>query len=346
MRRKLPLLCSIALTLLMLQPAVAQSVPTDKQAEVAIQLKMDKFRNSPLYDTIRKGIENSPAVQAAPDDFDWESVDSLFVAFALPEDISGMMALQNVEQTGVLPIEIFAKVTFSDVATAEKLEHKLSEKGETTTISGETWYTPPADEDGPKNIVGRRDGQSMLFATRDYVELGLGKHLMSAGLQSAMDKMPNDGFRLCVDLQNCSALVEEVVAMGKENGPPMAGGMLDLLLKANNIRLSLDLADGDLLTLAVEGKDEQSAVELKGGLDGMLGMAKMMGGQGVEQLKQADAQAGGVLEEILNSLNAEQDGMDIIVAIPRPEGFNDAVRNMAEKSGMGGPPKGGDRPDF
>lgn len=336
MRLKTTTIFSVLLAIVATCPVFAQSIPKEQQSEVAIEIQMDRFRNSPLYDTMKDAIEQSPAMAQAPSDFDWEKVESVFVTFALPEDVNGMMAIQGIEQGGELPTEMFARIKFSDSAGADQMLSMIKDDSEMKTIDGKTYYAPKQDGDGPRNILAEQvDDTTLVFGTEKYLTTGVGNHLMSSGLQAAWGKMPNDGFRLAIDLQNSSELIEEAVEMAKAQTAdnPMVAGFINLILNVNDVRLSMDLAGGDLLTLAATGKDDENTKKFHEGFDGILGMGKMFGAGGVEQLKEQSPEAGRVLGEILNSLSAKRDGNDVVVAIPKPEGFEEAIQGLIPAGG-------------
>ncbi len=335
MHRKITTFFSVLLAIVATSPLFGQSIPKEQQAEVAFEIQMSRFRDSPLYDTMKDAIERSPALAEAPADFDWEKVEAVFVAIALPENMDGVMALQNVEQTGEVTTGLFARIKFVDSAGADQMEGMIKDDSDIKTIDGKSYFSPKAEGNGPKNVLAHRaDKTTMVFGTESYITTGVGNHLLSPGLQAALDKMPNDGFRLAVDLENASAMIGEVVEMAKANADnPMAAGVLNLILSANDIRLSMDLAGGDLLTLAATCKDEENATKFHEGLDGLLGMGKMFGAGGVEQLKQQSPDAGRVLGEILKSLKANREGNDVVLAIPKPEGFEKAVQDLIPTGG-------------
>lgn len=334
MRLKTTTILSFLLAIVATSPLFAQSIPKEKQSEVALEIQMNRFRDSALYDTMKGAIEQSPAMAEVPSDFDWEKVESVFVTFALPEDVNGMMAIQNIEPGGDLPTEMFARIKFSDSAGADQMLSMIKDDSEMKTIDGKNYYAPKADGDGPKNLLAERvDDTTMVFGTEYYLTTGTGNHLMSSGLQAAWGKMPNDGFRLAIDLQNSSELIEQAVDMGKSEPGNPAAGFMNLILYINDIRLSMDLAGGDLLTVAATGKDDENTKKFHEGFDGILGMGKMFGAGGVEQLKEQSPEAGRVLGEILNSLSARRDGNNVVLAIPKPEGFEEAIQGLIPAGG-------------
>lgn len=104
--------------------------------------------------------------------------------------------------------------------------------------------------------------------------------------------------------------------------------MLDLLPKISTLKLGADFSAENILSLTVSGKDEQQSEELRSGIDGLLGMAKLLGGQAVQEIGLESPEAGKRIEEVLGSLAATRTGNDVRIAIARPDGFDDAMRSM------------------
>jgi hypothetical protein len=334
MHRSLRFLYLIVFLISLAGPVHAQSLPKDKQAEVAIEIQMDRLRDNPLFDQLKSTMENAPGFQQASSEFDFETVEKVFMVMALPEKVADFEAMQGLQGGDDLPMEMYVRMTFTDAEAAEKVMDKVKEDSVEKTIDGVTYVSPKSE--GPKNMIGHMsDDTTMVFGTETYVTRGGSSDVLSAGLAEAWSKMPNDGIRICVDLQNSRELIEEAVAMAKENGDPMMGGMVDLALAISNIRLSMDLAGGNLLTIGATGTDAENAKKFSDGLNGLLAMAKMGGQQGVQQLSQQNPEAGRVLGEILKALNAKQDGDDILVEIPKPEGFEDVITGLLPMMGPG-----------
>ena len=336
MRRKTTLMLTALLALVTAMPLVGQTVPKEQQAEVAIQLQMSRLRDSQLFDMVKQNIDQARAQSDIPDNVDIDKVDTVFAAIALPEDVASFAAMEQVEQGGDLPMEMYVRVTFTESGVVDTIMEKAAEESEERELNGKTVYTPREDDDAPGNIVVYRDGDSaIVFGTENYVSMEIGDHLLSAGLKSAWEKVPDQALRIAIDLENSSNLIDEAVAMAKANSDPMMGGFIDLITKASDIRMTMDLTSDNLMTLAATGKDETAASELQMGLDGILAMGKMGGAQAVQMLKEQDEDAARVMKEILDSLSAQQDGTDVQIASPRPEGFEDAIKNMMQMQ-MGG----------
>lgn len=335
MRQKLSVLLVALMAIVAAAPLSGQDVPKDQQAEIAIELDMKKLRNNALYGSVRSNVENLASQADVPDGLNLEDVDTVFVAVALPDGVTDFAALQQVPAGADLPMDMFIRVKFNDSAAVDKLMEKAAADSVEREIGGKKVYSPPASE-GPSNIaVYRADSTTIEFGTDNYIKAGIGNHLLSPGLKSAWDKMPDQALRIAMDLENPSDLVSQAVTMAKQNADPMAGGFIELINKVSDIRITMDLDAGNLLTIMANGKDEKSASELQMGLDGILAMGKMGGAQAVQALKEQDENAAKVVKAILDSLSAKQDGTEVQIVIPKPDGFEDAVQNMIQNQ-MGG----------
>ena len=75
-------------------------------------------------------------------------------------------------------------------------------------------------------------------------------------------------------------------------------------------------------------------------------MAKLAGKNGTKMLPDEGVQK--VADKLLDSLEAKRDGAEVVVAIPKPAGFNDAMKKLQEilpmmmMGGMQGGPPGDD----
>ncbi len=314
--------------------ATAQSLPKDKQAEVVFELRLNKLRESSLMGTFQEQLDAMQAQAGVPSDMDIKTIKRVFGAMSLPDTAADLAAMQMENE---LRMEFFARVEFVDAASADAALAKLAENAETEEKNGKTYYKPPADEDAPQNMRGHLyDSKTIEFATDFYLEKGTGNDVFSSGLSDAWDKAPDHAFRIAIDLDNSSDLINEVVEDAKANAPPMMGGFIELIRKAKDIRLSFDLSSKNLLVLAATGNDDDQAEELRKGLDGIMGMAKMSSQQMMPMLEQQDEAAAKVVGEIIDSLAATRDGSEVQVAIAKPDGFEEAIKNMIKNLPGGG----------
>ncbi len=329
-------LLAVVACLLMCPDCLAQSMPNEKQAEVAFQIDMERMRGTPMYDMMSSNIEQLQAQSGMSADFDWNDVNRVFGAMSLPESVAEFEEMQGGD---VLNLDMFVRVQFVDSAAAEEMMAEIREKGVETDIGGKTFYRPPAEDDVPENLmVTMIDDKTVEMGTEDYLTGGTGPGLFAAGLATAWDSMPEDAIRIAVDIDSARSLIDEAIDMAKQQaeGAPMVGPIMDLAKKANDMRLSMDFKDGNLLTFGATSVDEETAEDLRSGLDGLLGVAKFSSGQAVKTLREQDEQLANVLSQILDALTATRDGDQVQVVIPRPDGFEEALGKLMMMSGMGG----------
>ncbi len=337
MRKKLTVFCLVALVACVTAyPALGQSLPKDKQAEVVFDLRLNKLRTSPLMQSVQDQILAMQAQTGMSDDIDIATVDRIFGAMSLPDSVADFAAMETEKE---LKLEFFARIQFIDEASADDAIAKMKETSETFEEGGTTYYRPPADQDGPQNMKAyRKDATTIEAGTDFYLEKGTGKGVFSTGLEAAWNKVPDHAIRFAIDLDNARDLINEAVEQAKQGAPPMMVGFIDLVNKASDVRISMDLSSDQLFELAVTGNDDDQAEELRKGLDGIMGMTKMSAQQMLPMLEEQDADAAKVIGEIINSLAATRDGTDVQIAIAKPAGFDEAIKNLIES--MPGP--GGD----
>ncbi|MCP4082413.1 MAG: hypothetical protein GY819_12815 [Planctomycetaceae bacterium] len=325
-------LAAMLTALLFWGPVDAQSAKDKQAAEIAFEIRMDQLRETPMYDMLQGAAESQSGVLPSSVNGDVDKVKRIWGAVQLPEkmaDIEAGQANQN------LPMEMFIRIEMEDAAAATKMVTELAADSDEVTKDGKTFYTP---KNGPSNLMARKvDDTTIEVATSQYLEAGTGKELFSSGLTKAWGAFGDEPIRIAIDLDNARPLVDEGLGMAKEQMDPMMHGMIDMVNKMDNVRITMDLKDGgNLLTLGMTSSDDDTAEELRSGIDGLLGMAKMMGGSQVEQLRQLDGGLADVASALLKSLKADREGDDVQIVIPKPKGFDDALQSMMSFSGAGG----------
>jgi hypothetical protein len=319
-------------------PLQAQSEPLadNQRAVMAFDVRLDMLRGSELAKTLN--LEDQiKAMTQQNDGIDPSKLKRVFGALSAPESMEAAQGFMM----GQVPIEFFMKFEFSDSATVTEMIAKAESKGATSfEKNGKTYYNPPADGETPEGLIMHQvDATTMQMGTEAYIFHPQQKELFSDGLKDSWDKVPDETIRIALDLEGASGIVNEVVAMGKQNGDAMTGAYLDLVDNLKDLRLSLDFSGANMLTLRATGVGESEAEEVRGGLDSILGIAKMAGGAQAAALKQQNEAAGEAIEEILKSLEAKNEGVEISVVIPKPAGFEAAVKSAVEMfgGGLGGP---------
>ena len=330
MHRKITATCvAIMICLGLTSQTFAQSMPKEKQAEVAFELRLDKLRGTEMYKMMQGQVDQMAEQANVPDELDLEKVNRIFLVIALPESMADFEAMGDLGDGDELPIEAMGLIEFEDSTSLTEALSQIEKESETVEKDGKTWYKP-ANGKGPSNMmVTKLNDTTLVGGTTGYLEAGF-ESVLSKGLAESWEVTPEEPLRISVDLDNARDLMDEAIAEGKANDQTgMLGGFLDLLNKTRSIRISMDVKDGgNLLTLGMTGTDDESAEEVRKGVDSMLGMAKMFGGQGVQEMKAQNEDMGNALETIMNSLNATRDGDKIEIAIPKPEGFEKAVKGM------------------
>lgn len=306
--------------------SLAQSDLADSdRATVLFDLRLGKMRDgdfmASMADKMAEVEEMIPAGE-----FDIKSLDRIFGAMTLPDDMAGFEAMQQ----GPEGIEFFVTLKFNSTDAADDLMTTIEGDSEEVEIGGATFFKPPEVE----NMLAHRvDETTIEIGSPMYLQQST-RRLFTAGLAEAFKNTPDYGIRICADLAGESGLVQEIMEQAKaeSGGDAMAGTMIDMIDNAANLRISMDFDSENLLSIHAKGVSEDDAEELRGGLDGILGMAKFGGMNAVNEIPDPELKevAGG----ILNSLAAKREGDEVMIDIPRPEKLEKAAEAMVEM-GMG-----------
>lgn len=303
-----------------------------EEATVAFDLQVGKMRNGELMKLLDLEKELSGMQQSGqiPDEVDLTKVERIFGAMSLPDDVATFQEMSQPEGKIALPFDMFIRMKFADKATTDKVFDSMVEKAEPVDLDGRKFYAP-TEEDSPTNVVMHRaDDTTVEMGTKSYLVQEKRKELFSKGLGAAWAKVPDHAFRIAVDLKGESELLAEAVEMGKASAPDaMTKAYLDLIDNASDMRFSIDLDADNLVVLGATGVDDDQAEELRSGLDAIMGIAKMGGQQGLAMIP--DPNAAKIAGEILESLKATAEGTSVLIAVPKPEGFNSAVKQMVDQ---------------
>ncbi len=316
-------------------PLMGQTAPLEEKqkAVVVFDLRLDLLMGSELAKSLKLPEQFAKmAAQQGGNGPDPSTIAGLFGAMSAPENMEAAQSFNG----GELPVEFFVKIKFKDAAAATAAMEKLLESDPTAfDRNGKTYYRPKEDGAPENAVVHQFDETTLEFGTDAFV-FHPNQKVLTDALTAAWSKMPqNEVVRVAIDMAGASGLLAEAVEAGKESAPPPVAGFLELVDNMKNLRLSVDVSGANLITLRTAGVDSEQAAELQSGLDALLGMAKIGAGEPVKQLKQQDPVLSGMLETVLTSLEAKVDGDEVSVVIPKPAGFDDAVKNFAEKMRSG-----------
>ncbi len=313
-------------------PAIAQTAPLEEnqKAVLVFDIRMDSIRGSKLAQELKLADKFSAMQSQSGDEgLDPASLDRIFGAMSAPEDMQSAMSIEM----GEMPMNFFVKMYFNDEAAVNKLFAKIeNENGGTVDHDGQTFYKTPEQAGAPAGIlIHKVDTKTVEVGTETFL-FQPNRNLLTDNLAAAAQGTPEAAVRLAMDFAGAKGLVAEMVAMGKQNAPdPTVGVYMDLIDNIKDISIVIDVSGGDLLTVKANGVNEEDAVELKEGLDSLLGMAKM-GIQGaLPMIREQDADGAAVAENFANSLSASNEGTVVSIKIPTPTGFNAWVGKQAEQ---------------
>jgi hypothetical protein len=319
-------------------PLLGQTAPLEQnqKAVLVFDLQMDRFLDSELATSL--GLADQIAGMAAQqgdDGPDPTTIKRVSGALSAPESMASAQDLAM----GGMPMQFFVKVQFIDSASASDAFGKIVAKEPPSfERDGKTYYRQPGDDGSKQTVMHQRDETTLEFGTETYV-FHPTQQVFTDGLVDAWKMAPEgQAIRLALDVEGLGGLLGEAVELGKQGGNPLVGGYLDLVDNMKNLRLAIDVSGDNLFSLQATGVDSENAEELRSGLDSLLGMAKMGGMAQIGQMKEQDPDTAAVAEELLKSLKATAEGSEVSVVIPKPAGFDEAVKNAAQNFGPGGAP--------
>ena len=312
--------------------SIAQSDLADEDRATAMfDLQMSKMMEGDFADAMGEEfaemLPDTPDGEVAPDEI---------------SRISGMMTIPNsvqdfqkMETQPLVGMDYLFKIELVDSEAAEKVMEKMKEEGGSVEIGGETYFT----NDEFEGMLGRLVNDTTIEVGTEKYLTQPSRDLLSANLKAAFNKTADVGFRLVIDLESESDLVAEAMAEAtkESGGDPMAAGMIQLMDNMADLRLTFDLDADTMLSLSMTGKSEEDAIELQGGLDGMLGMAKMFGAGAADEIP--DPELAKAAKGIIMGLQATREGNDVSINIARPANLIEAVKAAMDMGPMG--PGGG-----
>jgi hypothetical protein len=310
-------------------PAMAQTdtLEEKQKAVVVFDIRMDSIRSSELAKKLKLTEKLSEMrTQSGDDGPDPSTMDRIFGAMSAPENMESAMAIQM----GEMPFDFFVKVSFNDEASVNDLVAKATEKEfETVDHDGESFFKMP-EEGGPAGVLMHKvDAKTIELGTEGYL-FRPDRNLLTDNLKAADQNSPNAAVRLALDVAGAKGLVDEMVAMGQQQAPPPFGEFIGLIDNIQDISFILDVSGNDLLKVTATGVNQEDAVELKEGLDSLLGLAKNGIKTMLPMIRQQDPDGAAVMERLSETLNATNENETVSITIPTPEGFEDWVVQQVE----------------
>jgi len=307
--------------------AQSNQLEESQKAVLVFDFRFDKLKASEAAQALNIAEKIQQARPQSEDMPNPDKIARVFGAVSAPEDIS---EIQGLRSGGPMPVEFFSRIEMEDAEALNETMELLLEKSEAVEMDGKTYYKPN-DEDAPDNIMAAKVNDTTLeYGTTAYITRA-DRKVFTDGLTTAWQKSPKgDAVRVAIDLKGASSLIEVAVAQGKENLPPNFAPFIDLLSAASDLRISMDFDGANLLTIGTTGKTESDAEDLEGGLNTLVGFGQMFGTQAIQGLKQQSEELGTMAEGMLKSLEAVRDGDSVILAVPRTEGFAEALSDLEQ----------------
>ena len=338
-------------------PVFAQTDTNGAKADVVLELRPSKIMDSMLGKKLDlRSQAEAAAAQAGPDKPDFSKLERVFAGMVAPANIADMEKIQQGQENN---IEFFVRLEFSTAEAAAKIIDQAKEKsGGVVEKGGKTYYKAPETNEGMP------DGTVMYQVSDKVVELaseGFAYRTVEVpvteALGTAWKTMPDEALKISIDGVSARGLLKSLAKEGKKNaaGNPIAGAVMDLFPTMDNIGLSIDLASANLLTMKMVGNDEEAAGDINDGFKSMVTVLKPAANNGLGMLQAQAPEAAAVFGKVVNGMDVKQDGKNVTLSVPRPEGFEDATMQivpiaqamvgqmfMGRGPRPGGPPSGGD----
>lgn len=234
-----------------------------------------------------------------------------------------------------VPLNLLFEFKVVDASAAKELFQSMSlDENSGQEINGVTYYSPPRF--APQNLVGGIvDETTVVFGTKEFVFAeGSRKNLFSRELQKTWSRSQQDlPLRASLELVSKAAMISEAIEAVEESGdlkfilPFDPAPMLSMIGNVESINLSADLSGPELLAIRGFGKDDAGAEDLRTNLNGLLGIAKIMGGGMKPQLQELP-NASTMMDGLLKDLNTTGEGREVNLVIGRPEKFEEGISEL------------------
>ena len=306
--------------------AQSNQLEESQKAVLVFDFRFDKLKASEAAESLKIAEKLKSARPVSEDMPSPEKIVRVFGAVSAPGDLSDFQGIQG---EGPLPFEFFSRIEMEDAESLNEALELLIEKSDAVEMGGKNYYKP-SEENAPDNILATKVNDTTLeYGTTAYITRA-DRKVFTDGLTTAWQKSPDDAVRLAIDLEGASSLIEAAVEKGKEFAPPNYAPFIELLSAASDLRISMDFEGENLLTIGTTGKSESEAEDLQGGINTLVGFGQIFGAQAIQGLKAQSPELGTMAEDTLKSLDAVRDGNSVTLAIPRPEGFAEALKSMEQ----------------
>ncbi len=329
------LIQSLTWVLLLATSVQSQSITNSDQlddserATIMFDFKLNRIRDHEmLKDFPLKEVMNQVQVPPSPA-MDLQKLNRIFGGSQLPDDPAAMQA----QPGNPVDYEFFVRMEFADSSAADAtLQFYRDQGGSEVQIDGKS-YWKPQNEMTPPNLKIHRVNPITIEMATDRYAFHPDRNVISAPLAEQWKAIPRQAaLRFCADLQGNRPVVNQLVEQMRTDVPPSVQPFLELINELAVLSLAVDLNSNTLVLLQASSDSDEGAEKLRAGLDGVLGMGRLIGQQNLSQ-SSWDDETKQVFEALLSSLKAAQHGKTVRIEIAKPEGFADVVSRLIGQTG-------------
>ena len=301
------------------EPAVA----AQDQAVLMMEVDLKKILGSEIAKllNLEGKLKDLPNVQSG--EVEMGDFSKITAIASLPKSVADFSAALGEKS----PFHLYFATTFANPEVADQAFSKIKEQSEVVEIEGQTYFKA-TDPRSPQWLMTKRVSDSAFaFGDQTYLSQG-GQNFSSKGLKAAWGTMTNQAVRLALDLEGMPELRKDLIKTISAQIPESFAVYPNLLNNINDLRVTVDPDDKNMLTLSATGKDAEMATEFSQGLNSILLLAKfqLLG----EASKIPDEKVQSVLKDVANSLSTSVTGNEVKLVVPRPEGLLDAIKGIPQ----------------
>lgn len=315
MKAKFPFLFSLTLLVTLLSTPIfgQQDLPENHRAVAAFEVRLDQLRESEFAKAAKldSQIQQWMESEHVPAEYSPESISRITGVLGLPDDLGQLFQLR--EDDSELPLHFHVELEFSD---ADGLDTMFAEsvftKDNEFAENGKTFHR--IDGFGPPNLAFRRMSPTkMRFGTLSYLRQD--QSVFSEQLTRIWSETKPAPIRAAVDSVSRVDFIRQAMEFAKQQSPDAFHSIIDVVDNSDSIRLAIDPDSSHLVQLTATGIDEDNAMELRGVLDGLLGMAKFSMAAEMESFERHNPQMAQIGKQVMNDLRATGEGLEVNINI-------------------------------
>ena len=312
------------------QFGLAQDPLTDREkAVVCYELHVDSLLESELVAALGQN-----AVDLMMSNFTLETIDAkdltrVFGLIAAPESLDA--AIKNIEDENRAPsFDFVIRYELKTVEATSAMIEWLELDTENPVEWGGRSYYPNKNKPETAGVFGAMENDTtIIYGTRAFISEKF-PSLFCEELQDVWAQQPKDSpLRVSIAGQTRADFIEQAVGRALEIGPEFAS-TIQLVNNVENLNLTLSPNAKEMFEVRIKGKDDAKAVELRDGLNGLLGIAKLSTGGMFQELKEYPALSK-TMRAMLQDLRAVGEGTAVDIIVRKPESFAAALGELKEK---------------